>query len=248
MHSTLRVAIVVPARLASTRLPRKVLLATTGKYLIQHVWERLAPLASRTTALIIATDSAEVLDAARSFGADARMTRADHPSGTDRVAEVARDLPVDIVVNVQGDEPMIDPDDVRRLIAPFADDPALSMATLARRRTDPEGHANPTIVKIVTDLEGHALYFSRAPIPHGRDAPCAWLHHTGVYAYRKDFLMHLGTLAPTPLERAERLEQLRVLEHGARIRVVLTEKTYEGIDTPGQYEDFVRKTVPGAAP
>jgi 3-deoxy-manno-octulosonate cytidylyltransferase (CMP-KDO synthetase) len=243
-----RVAIIIPARLASTRLPRKVLLAETGKYLIQHVWERLAPLSGSATALIIATDSPEVLEAARSFGADARMTRADHPSGTDRVAEVARNLPVDVVVNVQGDEPTIDPQDVRNLVLPFATEPGVSMATLARRRTDPEGHANPHIVKIVTDREGHALYFSRAPIPYPREESCAWLHHTGVYAYRKEFLLHLGTLAPTPLECMERLEQLRVLEHGRSIKVVLTEHAYEGIDTREQYEDFVRKTAAGRAP
>ncbi len=245
MSATPRVAVIIPARLASTRLPRKVLLNRTGKYLIQHVWERLAPLAGEVAAVIIAADTPEVMTAARSFGADARLTRADHPSGTDRVAEVARDLPVDVVVNVQGDEPTIDPDDIRALIAPFAAEPDLCMATLARRRSDPEGQASPHLVKIVTDCEGYALYFSRAPMPYPREGPCAWLHHTGVYAYRKEFLLRLGTLAPTPLERTERLEQLRVLEHGHRIKVVLTDRAYEGIDTPEQYEEFVRKEAGG---
>lgn len=245
MSATPRVAVIIPARLASTRLPRKVLLNRTGKYLIQHVWERLAPLAGEVAAVIIAADSPEVAAAARSFGAETRLTRADHPSGTDRVAEAARDLAVDVVVNVQGDEPSIDPEDVRALAAPFAAEPDLCMATLARRRSDPEGRANPTLVKIVTDCRGCALYFSRAPVPYPREGSCEWLHHAGIYAYRKDFLLRLGELAPTPLERRERLEQLRVLEHGYKIKVVLTERSYEGIDTPEQYEEFVRKAARG---
>ena len=232
-------AVIIPARLASKRLPGKVLLRRTGKYLIQHVWEQLLPLREQAR-IIIATDSEEVRNAAESFGAEACLTSAEHPSGTDRVAEVARALDVPVVVNVQGDEPTIDPHDITRLVEPFQTTPTLAMATLARRREDPDAQSNPHLVKVVTDEEGYALYFSRAPIPFVREGAPFWLHHTGVYAYRRDFLLTLGALQPTPLESAERLEQLRVLEHGHRIRVVLTEKTYEGIDTKEQYAAFVQ--------
>jgi len=238
MRKQVSFAVVIPARLASRRLPGKVLLKETGKYLIQHVWERLRDLKT-ARAVIIATDSPEVEQAARSFGAQVRMTSPHHPSGTDRVAEVARDLEVEVVVNVQGDEPTIHCGDIERLIEPFAEDPELPMATLARRRTDAEAHSNPNLVKVVTDLRGRALYFSRAPIPTARTSPVAWLHHVGVYAYRRSFLLKLGSLEPTPLEGLERLEQLRVLEHGYAIQVVETENLYEGIDTPEQYRAFV---------
>lgn len=240
-------AVVIPARLASKRLPGKVLLRKTGKYLIQHVWERLLPL-KEAEAVIIATDSPEVERAARSFGAEVRLTSPDHPSGTDRVAEVARELDVTVVVNVQGDEPTIDPEDITRLVEPFRGEPDLEMATLARRRTDPEAHRNPNLVKIVTDERGNALYFSRAPIPHPAAGRIEWLHHTGVYAYRRDFLLHLAALKPTPLESVERLEQLRVLEHGHGIRVVETRRVYEGIDTEAQYEAFVRACLDRSSP
>jgi 3-deoxy-manno-octulosonate cytidylyltransferase (CMP-KDO synthetase) len=153
---------------------------------------------------------------------------------------VARDLDVEVVVNVQGDEPTIDPGDVIRLVAPFAAETDVQMTTLARRRTEDEAHANPNLVKVVTDQRGYALYFSRAPIPFVRDGVGSWLHHTGVYAYRRDFLLGLGALEPTPLESAERLEQLRVLEHGHRIKIIVTTKAYEGIDTDAQYQAFVR--------
>jgi 3-deoxy-manno-octulosonate cytidylyltransferase (CMP-KDO synthetase) len=231
-------AVIIPARLASKRLPGKVLLRKTGKYLIQHVWEQLRPLAA-ADAIIIATDSEEVRAAAESFGATVAMTRADHPSGTDRVAEVARDLAVDVVVNVQGDEPTIDPADVALLVEPFGAGAELDMATLARRRADPESQLNPNLVKVVTDSRGYALYFSRAPIPFAREGAGLWLHHIGAYAYRRNFLLGLSSLPPTPLESVERLEQLRVLENGHRIKVVVTDKVYEGIDTESQYEAFV---------
>jgi len=236
-------AVVIPARLASRRLPRKVLLRQTGKYLVQHVWERLLDL-KEAEAIVIATDSQEVFEAARSFGAQVRLTSSDHPSGTDRVAEVARDLEVSVVVNVQGDEPTIQAEDVRRLVKPFGEDEALVMTTLARRRNDKEGKLNPNIVKVVTDLKGMALYFSRSPIP-SNSTNGTWLHHVGVYAYRREFLLKLGSLEPTPLEGAERLEQLRVLEHGYRIQVVETENRYEGIDTPEQYRSFVQAYLQG---
>ncbi len=235
---TVSFAVVIPARMASKRLPGKVLLRKTGKYLIQHIWDRLSPLAA-AEAIIIATDSITVKEAAESFGATVRMTRSDHPSGTDRVAEVARDLDVAVVVNVQGDEPTIDPADVALLVEPFRTEPDLDMATLARRRTDPDGQLNPNLVKVVTNDRGRALYFSRAPIPFAREGAGLWLHHIGAYAYRRTFLLELSSLEPTPLESVERLEQLRVLEHGHHIKVVVTDNVYEGIDTESQYEAFV---------
>jgi 3-deoxy-manno-octulosonate cytidylyltransferase (CMP-KDO synthetase) len=143
------------------------------------------------------------------------------------------------VVNVQGDEPTIDPGDILRLVDPFRSDESLEMTTLARRRTDAGAQHNPNLVKVVADRRGYALYFSRAPIPFVREGAPFWLHHTGVYAYRRDFLLRLSSLAPTPLESAERLEQLRVLEHGYRIQVVTTERAYQGIDTEEQYQAFV---------
>lgn len=237
-------AIVIPARLASSRLARKVLLKDTGKYLIEHVWERLAPLAGQghVSDVIIATDSDEVRQAAASFGAHVQMTRPDHPSGTDRVAEVAAALEdVSVIVNVQGDEPETSPDDIQRLMDAFRQDPGLPMATLARRRTSAEDHNNPNIVKVVTGQHGQALYFSRAPIPYPREGTTDWLHHIGIYAYRRDLLLKLSALAPTPLEAVEKLEQLRVLAHGHAIRVVLTENAYEGIDTRPQYDKFVQR-------
>jgi len=238
-----RAAVVIPARLVSHRFPRKVLARETGKYLIQHVWEGVVgtPEVER---VIIATDSEEVLEAARSFGAEARLTSPSHISGTDRVAEVARDLSQGIIINVQGDEPMIRKEDVSRIITLFegaGED--VVMTTLAVDRQDREGHRNPNNVKVVRDLRGRAVYFSRSPIPWRREVAGqeseSWLHHVGIYGYRRDFLLQFANLQPGKLEKIEKLEQLRVLEHGFRIQVGLTPHRYEGIDTVEEYEKFV---------
>ncbi len=233
-------ALIIPARLQSNRLPGKVLLKETGSYLIQHVWEQVRRFEKKGTVLI-ATDSVKVKEAAESFGAQVQMTRADHPSGTDRVAEAARSLDpaVDIIVNVQGDEPFICCEDIENLISTFDRDDTIDMATLARKRTDLTARDNPNIVKVVTGHSGGALYFSRSPIPFAREGTAPWLHHIGIYAYRRELLLRLSSLPPTTLEGYEKLEQLRVLEHGYRIKVILTEASYEGIDTREQYDKFV---------
>jgi len=241
----LQVAVVIPARLGSKRFPRKVLARATGKYLVEHVHERVqgCPGVER---VIIATDSLEVQDACRSFGAEVAMTSADHVSGTDRVAEVAGSLPHDIVINVQGDEPLIEHDDLLRLRDLFQAN--VSMTTLAASRRDPEGFADPNIVKAVVAEDGHALYFSRSPVPYA--APGAreveWLQHIGVYGYRREFLLRLSRLPPTALEKRERLEQLRALENGFRIRVGITPHRHLGIDTEEEYRRFAGEYLRGS--
>lgn len=229
--------VVIPARLASTRLPRKVLLRGSGKYLIQHVWER-ARAARRAGRVVLATDDEEVLAAARSFGAEAVLTRADHPSGTDRVAEVARTLqaqgaPAELVVNVQGDEPELDPGLIDRLVELMEGSDA-PMGTLAEPIQDPQDFQRAQVVKVVLDRRGRALYFSRSPIPHpAGDGGPPPLRHVGIYAYRPGFLQDFCRLEPAPLERGEKLEQLRALWLGMEIRVgVATAAHGPDVDTP----------------
>jgi len=224
-----------------------VLARETGKYLIEHVWE--AASASRVVSrVLIATDSEEVARAVESFGGEARMTSAEHVSGTDRVAEVARTLDEDFIINIQGDEPLISPEEIERLLALFEDDGAgvADMTTLAVRRTDAVGFRDPNIVKAVFGRTGRALYFSRAPVPYVRSdgseasaVPEEWWQHLGIYGYRRDFLLEFASLAPTPLESRERLEQLRALEHGYVIRVGEATGRHIGIDTPEEYRSFV---------
>ncbi|HXQ31426.1 MAG TPA: 3-deoxy-manno-octulosonate cytidylyltransferase [Steroidobacteraceae bacterium] len=221
--------IVIPARYASVRLPGKPLRLLAGRPMIEHVHAR-AMLAGATD-VIVATDDERVAAACRGFGADVALTDPGHPSGTDRLAEVAttRGWPADaIVVNVQGDEPLLAPANVAQVAALLADEPAAALATLATPITALAELEDPNLVKLVMDRAGRALYFSRAPIPWQRDAAAAadpiariagaW-RHIGLYAYRVSALRRLGSLAPTPLERAERLEQLRALEHGLPIAV-----------------------------
>jgi 3-deoxy-manno-octulosonate cytidylyltransferase (CMP-KDO synthetase) len=246
-QSTLRIVAVVPARYSSTRLPGKPLADIGGKPMVQHVYERAAQAAGVTTVLV-ATDDSRVADAVAAFGGRAVMTRADHPSGTDRLAEVAAHLECDIVVNVQGDEPLLPPAMIAEALAPFAD-PGVHMTTLRRPFTDAAEAADPNVVKVVCDRNGDALYFSRLPIPYGRNTQGHFAaghtsKHIGLYAYRRAFLLHLATLAPTPLEVAESLEQLRVLEHGHRIRVAVTAHDSRGVDTPADLE-HVRRLVAG---
>jgi len=241
----MRVAIVIPARYASTRLPAKPLLRDTGKYLIQHTYER-ATQAKCGAQVIVATDDDRIFDAVREFGGRVVMTRADHVSGTDRIAEVAAHLPVDVVLNVQGDEPQIEPAALD-LLAGLLADPSSDMATLAVPIRSKESYLDPNVVKVVCDAGGRALYFSRRPIPMVRDGepdfsarPAQFLQHLGVYAYRQSFLLKIATTPPHPLEQAEKLEQLRVLGTGGTIRVGLVEHAHRGIDTPADYAEFVR--------
>lgn len=233
----LKTTIVIPARYGSTRFCGKPLAELWGKPIVQHVWERArqARLASR---VIVATDDERIADAARSFGAEVAITRPDHPSGTDRVAEVARSLDSDLIVNVQGDEPLIDPGSVDAAILPLAEDPSVLMSTLCCPIEETADLVNPNVVKVVLDRQSFALYFSRLPIPFVRDqrADATRYRHLGIYAYRRDFLLSLAKMAPSPLEQAERLEQLRVLEHGYRIRVAVVERASPGVDTLADLE------------
>jgi 3-deoxy-manno-octulosonate cytidylyltransferase (CMP-KDO synthetase) len=218
--------------------------------MLQHVWER-ASQARYLTDLVIATDDERIRDAAASFGARVRMTRADHPSGTDRAAEVASASNADLIVNIQGDEPLIDPAAIDAAVLGLLDDDTSSaapMGTLKKRIENPEEVINPNVVKVVTDHAGNAIYFSRSAIPHIRDAgphvretggasPASFFKHVGLYIYRRDFLLDYPDLPIGPLEQAERLEQLRALENGFKIRVVETEYESLGVDTP---EDWAR--------
>jgi 3-deoxy-manno-octulosonate cytidylyltransferase (CMP-KDO synthetase) len=208
--------------------------------MLQHVYER-ASQARYLTSTIIATDDERVFDAAKRFGARVRMTRADHRSGTDRVAEVASAESAEVVVNIQGDEPLIDPAAIDAAILPVAHDPDIVMATLKKKIGDPAEVVNPNVVKVVTDHAGDAIYFSRCPIPFDRDgAAGGYFKHIGLYIYRREFLLSYSTLPVGPLERAERLEQLRALENGYRIRVVETEYESWGVDTPEDLERVSR--------
>jgi len=244
---------VIPARYASTRLPGKPLKADTGRPLIQHVVEA-ASRSRRLTRVIVATDDDRIAEAVRRFGGEAAMTRADHPSGTDRVAEVAAGIPeARIVVNLQGDEPEVTGEALDRLVELLENDPSCPMATLATPIRDDATFRDPGCVKVVLDAGGRALYFSRSPIPMHRDGPpddgVLGLLHLGLYAYRRDFLTSLADLPPSPLEKTEKLEQLRVLEHGTPIAVGIVEEPSIGIDTPEDYARFVarwRAANPGA--
>jgi 3-deoxy-manno-octulosonate cytidylyltransferase (CMP-KDO synthetase) len=214
--------------------------------MIEHVYRRAeaSPVVSR---VIVATDDLRIATRVNDFGGNVRLTKIDHQSGTDRLAEVASTLDCDIVVNVQGDEPLLDPRAIGEVVAPFTD-PSVSMTTLYRRIQSPAELTNPNIVKVVLDRGGYALYFSRAPIPYARDPRGGWpplFRHVGVYAYRRSALLVLASLEPTPLERAEALEQLRALEHGIRIKAVETAYDSIGVDTPEDL-DLVRRLL--AAP
>ncbi|MGD0049141.1 MAG: 3-deoxy-manno-octulosonate cytidylyltransferase [Bryobacteraceae bacterium] len=230
---------VIPARFASTRFPGKVLALLSSKTVLQHVYER-ACQSRYLSNTIIATDDERVYEAARGFGASVRMTRADHASGTDRVAEVALTGQSDVVVNIQGDEPLIDPAAIDAAILALFNDPKVEMATLKKKIEDRREIADPNVVKVVTSHAGDAIYFSRCAIPYAREEGGAWFKHIGLYVYRRDFLLGYSRLPVGPLERAERLEQLRALENGYPIRVVETDYESLGVDTPEDLERVSR--------
>ena len=231
---------VVPARYASSRFPGKPLASIAGRPMIQHVVERVrrARLVSR---IAIATDDERIKNAVEAFGGEALLTRADHRTGTDRVAEVAVHLPAEIYVNVQGDEPRIDPAAIDALVSAMQEDPAIRITTLCAAITQAKDIMDPNIVKVVRDFEGNALYFSRAPVPWVRDtaetAAVRHWKHIGIYAFRRDALLEFPTLPPGDLERVEQLEQLRWLENGFRIGVIETDYDAVSVDVPG---DVVR--------
>ncbi|RMF84201.1 MAG: 3-deoxy-manno-octulosonate cytidylyltransferase [Nitrospinota bacterium] len=244
---------IIPARYASTRFPGKPLADICGRPMIQHVYSRVqqATLVSRT---LVATDDTRIFQAVKAFGGEVVMTSPRHPSGTDRLAEVAASLSDELIVNVQGDEPLIHPTMIDEAIQLLLEEEHLQMGTLKNRLDSPEEVFNPAITKVVTDLHDYALYFSKGPIPYCRDEwgdlirqtgfptylPPNVYRHIGLYVYRRDFLLHFTQLPPTPLEQVEKLEQLRALEHGYRIKVGTTRYTSIGVDTPEDLERVKR--------
>ena len=224
---------VIPARYGATRFPGKPLAVLWGKPMLQHVWERGQRIVG-LDALVLATDDARIAEAARGWGATVESTSPECASGTDRVAEVARrHADAEIVLNLQGDEPELDAEAVSRLVAGMRGDPSIRMATLAHAEEHPGRLASPEVVKVVLDAEGYALYFSRADIA-GATASGPALRHVGVYGFRRETLLAFAAWTPGALERAERLEQLRALERGVRIRVFTGTRPFAGVDTPEQ--------------
>lgn len=241
--------VVIPARYGSTRFPAKILANQTGRPLVQHVVDQVKKC-RRVRQVLVATDDARIATAMEPFGTRCVMTSPAHQSGTDRIAEVARKLDDEIIVNVQGDEPEIEPEIVDQLIERLetsADDMATA-ATLFPESGDPN---DPNLVKVVMGLEGRAIYFSRSAIPFRRDPTAsgntAYYLHLGIYAYRRPFLLQFASWSPTPLETTEKLEQLRALEHGASIYVLKVNRATHGIDTPEQYAEFVKRYVGSAS-
>ena len=227
----MKVLCIIPARYASTRLPGKPLREIAGKPMIVRVYER-ALQAHLVQDVVVATDDERIRAAVEEHGGRAVMTRADHATGTDRLAEVAtRMTDYDLIINVQGDEPLIEPSVIDALVEPFLADDRLAMATAKTEITDEEEQENPNNVKVITDKSGNALYFSRARIPYARVPGAKVYKHIGIYAYRRDFLLAYARMAQTPLELSESLEQLRALENGYRIRVVETDAVFIGVDT-----------------
>jgi len=245
--------IVIPARLRSTRLPEKLLLDETGKPLIQHTYEA-AQQAGRPTGVCVAADDERIAEAVREFGGEVVLTDPDAPSGTDRVAEVAQGMDdIDIIVNVQGDEPEISGAVIDQVVGLLENDPTAVMATLATPIHSRKQLEDPACVKVVFDEQGRALYFSRSVIPHPRDwedrllepdAGC-FFQHIGLYAYRREFLLQLAQMPPVLLEQVESLEQLRVLAAGKTIMVGVCREATVGIDTPEDYRAFVSRRKKG---
>ena len=243
----MKITAIIPARYASTRFEGKALADIKGKPMVRHVYERTA-LAQLVSEVIVATDDERIAAAVRAFGGRVVMTSRDHETGTDRLAEVAARLDSEIVVNVQGDEPLIEPAMIDEAIRPLVEDPAIVMGTLKSRIRNLHDFLSPNVVKVVTDRNGFALYFSRSPLPNFRDkwndlkdeafnsGKLLCHKHVGLYVYRREFLLQYARMAPTQLELSEKLEQLRVLENGYRIKVVETAYESIGVDTPGDLE------------
>lgn len=235
---------IIPARLAATRLPNKPLLDIGGKPMIRWVYER-ASTAHLLNDVIVATPDDEIKQCVESFGGKAVMTSEAHRSGTDRIAEAAKDIAADIIVNIQGDEPLLDPSAVDALVCAMVNDPTIPMASLMCRLAVPEEAEDPAVVKVVTDQQGFALYFSRSWIPYPRHPEHSTVRkHIGIYAYRRDFLFTFASLAPTSLEKTESLEQLRALEHGYKIKMIETAFSPTSVDTHEDLEK-VRRLLGG---
>ncbi len=233
--------VVIPSRMGATRFPGKPLADLCGKPMVRWVWE--AAVASGVSdRVVVATPDVEIVEACRGFGAEAVLTRADHVSGTDRIAEVAGVIPADFYINVQGDEPLMPAATIAACASPMRDDPGCPMATV-HGECLPGDEDDPAVVKVVSDLAGYALYFSRHAVPFPRNPRVEPLKkHVGLYAYRRDVVLAFAGWQPTPLERAESLEQLRFMENGVRIKVVRGEAPAIAVDTPEQ-ADAVRKLL-----
>jgi 3-deoxy-manno-octulosonate cytidylyltransferase (CMP-KDO synthetase) len=246
----LAATVVIPARFGSTRFPAKILASATGRPLVQHVVDQ-ALKCRRVRQVLVAVDDERIAQALRPFGTTTVMTSRAHQSGTDRIAEVARGLDDEIVVNVQGDEPEIEPEVIDGLIGLLEENADADMATAVTPFPPGKDPSDPNLVKCAVGVDGRAVYFSRSPVPYRREVNspdnAAYYLHLGIYAYRREFLLRYAGWAPTPLEMTEKLEQLRVLEHGGAIRVLKVRRAAHGIDTPEQYEEFVKRTG-GASP
>jgi 3-deoxy-manno-octulosonate cytidylyltransferase (CMP-KDO synthetase) len=248
----MRVTAVIPARYASTRFEGKALADIMGKPMVQHVYERTSR-ATLVSGVIVATDDPRIESAVKAFGGRVEMTSPTHETGTDRLAEVAERIDSEIIVNVQGDEPLIDPAMIDEAIRPLLDDDSIQMGTVKCRIRNLHDFLSPNVVKVVTDCDGFALYFSRSPLPFFRDkwdclkdeafasGRLLCFKHVGLYVYRRDFLVKYARMAQTHLERSEKLEQLRVLENGYRIRVVETEYESIGVDSPPDLDKVLEK-------
>ena len=231
---------VIPSRYASTRLPGKPLVDICGKPMVQHVYERVRQV-SLFDEVLVATDDERIVRAVTAFGGNACMTSPDCPSGSDRLIEVASSHPADIYVNVQGDEPLVEPSSIERLARVMLENPDLQMGTLCYPVSEQQAQ-NPNLVKVVRAHNGNALYFSRSPIPFPRSGGIApsYFGHLGMYAYRREFLMNFGNLPWSSLENTEKLEQLRVLQAGIAFRVLVVEPSGPGVDTPEDLEEVRR--------
>ena len=251
-HFPMRVTAVIPARYASTRFEGKALVDIMGKPMVQHVYERTCR-AALVSEVIVATDDPRIEAAVKAFGGRVEMTSISHETGTDRLAEVGERIDSEIIVNVQGDEPLIEPAMIDEAIRPLIDDKTIVMGTLKSRVRNLHDFLSPNVVKVITDCNGFALYFSRSPLPFFRDkwndlkdeafasGRLLCYKHVGMYVYRRDFLIRFAGMPQTYLERAEKLEQLRVLENGYRIKVVETEHESIGVDSPPDLEKVIEK-------
>lgn len=232
----MKILCVIPSRMGSTRMPRKPVLPIQGKPMVQWVYENASRCKVIST-VVVATDSVEIANIIQAAGGKAIMTDPLIPTGSDRAAVIAENYPeMDVIINLQGDEPFVKPRMLEQLVAPYLRGESPHMTTLAYPLSKGE-ETDPGVVKVITDLNGNAIYFSRSPIPYYREKVTAPVyHHMGLYAFRRDFLLHYKTLPETPLQKAEALEQLRVIEHGFRIQVCLTEERTLEINTPQEYE------------
>jgi len=246
-----KIIAIIPARYASSRLPGKLILpevkAVTGKYILEHVYQNVIQ-AKRISRVIVATDSKLIYDVVRGFGGEAEMTSVLHTSGTDRIAEVVKQMDADVIINVQGDEPEMSASQVDQVADTLVENKDAAMATLATKIKTTEELSNPNVVKVVLDNNGYALYFSRSQIPYVRDGKnpidtlgISFLRHLGIYAYKREFLVEYANLPAAPLENAEKLEQLRALSNGYKIKVAVTNCISRGIDTRDDLMAFIER-------